>query len=117
MAHDLSFLIPEILVLLTAAGTLVFEMLRLPRTALAVAVAGLLLATALTLPLLGVDTSVFSGTFRIDTLSIWAKLILLPATVLSLLGPCRTPRQRPGGDRLQPALLHHLRRPGAVRQR
>lgn len=85
MAHDLSFLIPEILVLLTGAGTLVFEMLRLPRSALAVAVAGLLLATALTLPLLGVDTSVFSGTFRIDTLSIWAKLILLPATVLSLL--------------------------------
>lgn len=85
MAHDLSFLIPEILVLLTAAGTLVCEMLRLPRTALAVAVAGLLLATALTLPLIGVDTSVFSGTFRIDTLSIWAKLILLPATVLSLL--------------------------------
>ena len=85
MAHDLSFLIPEVLVLLTAAGTLVFEMLRLPRTALAVAIAGLLLATALTLPLLGVDTSVFSGTFRIDTLSIWAKLILLPATVLSLL--------------------------------
>ncbi len=85
MAHDLSFLIPEILVLLTAAGTLAFEMLRRPRTALAVAVAGLLLATALTLPLLGVDTSVFSGTFRIDTLSIWAKLILLPATVLSLL--------------------------------
>ncbi len=85
MAHDLSFLIPEILVLLTAAGTLVFEMLRLPRAALAVAVAGLLLATALTLPLLGVDTSVFSGTFRIDALSVWAKLILLPATVLSLL--------------------------------
>ncbi|GBE10828.1 NADH-quinone oxidoreductase subunit N [bacterium BMS3Bbin12] len=85
MAHDLSFLIPEILVLLTGAGTLVCEMLRRPRTALAVAVAGLLLATALTLPLLGVDTSVFSGTFRIDTLSIWAKLILLPATVLSLL--------------------------------
>ncbi len=85
MAHDLAFLIPEIFVLLTAAGTLVFEMLRRPRTALAVAVAGLLLATALTLPLLGVDTSVFGGTFRIDPLSIWAKLILLPATVLSLV--------------------------------
>jgi len=35
--------------------------------------------------LLGLDTIVFGGTFRIDTLSVWAKLILLPATVLSLL--------------------------------
>ena len=85
MANDLSHLIPEMVVLITAAGTLVFEMLRLPRAALAFAAGGLMLATGLTLPLLGVDTQVFGGTFRIDTLSVWAKLILLPATVLSLL--------------------------------
>ncbi len=85
MERDLAFLIPEIVVLLTAVIALVAEMLRLPRVALAVALAGLLLATGLTLPLLGTDTSVFSGTFRIDMLSIWAKLILLPATALSLL--------------------------------
>lgn len=85
MTNDLLHLIPEIVVLCTGAGALVFEMLRMPRAGLAFAVAGLLLATGLTLPLLGVDTEVFGGTFRIDTLSVWAKLILLPATVLSLL--------------------------------
>jgi len=85
MADDLALLIPEITVLLTIVFALVAEMLRLPRVALAVTLAGLLLATGLTLPLLGADTSVFSGTYRIDTLSVWAKLILLPATALSLL--------------------------------
>ncbi|MES2407517.1 MAG: NADH-quinone oxidoreductase subunit N [Pseudomonadota bacterium] len=85
MTNDLLHLIPEIVVLCTGAGALVFEMLRMPRAGLAFAVAGLLLATGLTLPLLGVDIEVFGGTFRIDTLSVWAKLILLPATALSLL--------------------------------
>ena len=85
MAHDLSLLLPEIAVLLTAVGALIAEMLRRPRVALAVAVAGLLVASALALDLLGRDTSVFGGTFRIDALSIWAKLVLLPATVLCLL--------------------------------
>ncbi len=85
MGHDLTFLIPEIIVLLTIVFTLVAEMLRLPRVALTVTLTGLLLATGMAMPLLGMDTSVFSGTYRIDTLSIWAKLILLPATALSIL--------------------------------
>jgi len=85
MARDLALLIPEIVVLLTAVSALVAEMLRLPRIALMATLAGLLLATGLTVPLLGADTQVFSGTFRIDMLSVWAKLILLPATVLSVL--------------------------------
>ncbi len=85
MARDLAFLIPEIIVLLTIVFALVAEMLRLPRIALAVTLTGLLLATGMTLPLLGEDTSIFSGTYRIDTLSVWAKLILLPATALSIL--------------------------------
>jgi len=85
MAADLALLIPEIIVLLTIVFALVAEMLRLPRIALGVTLLGLLLATGMTLPLLGVDTSIFGGTYRIDTLSTWAKLILLPATVLSIL--------------------------------
>ena len=85
MTHDLSRLYPEIVVLITAAGALVFEMLRMPRAALVCAIAGLALATGLTLPLLGLNVEVFGGTLRIDTLSLWAKLILLPATILSLL--------------------------------
>ncbi len=85
MARDLALLIPEIIVLLTIVAALVSEMLRLPRIALAITLIGLLLATVQTLPLLGTDTSIFGDTFRIDTLSIWAKLILLPATALSIL--------------------------------
>ncbi len=85
MAADLALLIPEIIVLLTIVFALVAEMLRLPRIALAVAVTGLLFAAAMTLPLLGMNGSVFEGTYRVDTLSIWAKLVLLPATALSIL--------------------------------
>jgi NADH-quinone oxidoreductase subunit N len=86
MARDLALLIPEIAVLLTAVGALIAEMLRRPRAALAVAVIGLLIATGLTLRLVGgTDTTVFGGSFRIDGLSVWAKLVLLPATVLSIL--------------------------------
>lgn len=85
MGRDLALIIPEIAVLLTAVGALIAEMLRRPRIALAVAVIGLFVATGLTLRLVGTDTTVFGGSFRIDTLSIWAKLILLPATVLTML--------------------------------
>ncbi len=82
MARDLSLLAPEIAVLLAAVGALVFEMLRLPKVALPFTVVGLLVATGLTVPLLGTETTVFMDTFRVDTLSAWAKLALLPATAL-----------------------------------
>ncbi|QIN84475.1 NADH-quinone oxidoreductase subunit N [Rubrobacter tropicus] len=85
MARDLSLLAPEIVVVLTAVGALFFEMLRLPRVALPLTIVGLLVATGLTVPLLGTETTVFSETFRIDALSEWAKLTLLPATILSVV--------------------------------
>ncbi|PHS22780.1 MAG: oxidoreductase [Robiginitomaculum sp.] len=85
MERDLAFLIPEIIVLLTVVFALIAEMVRQPRLAFVVTLAGLLLATVMTVPMLGLDTSVFSGTYRVDILSIWAKLILLPATALSIL--------------------------------
>ncbi|MEW6635201.1 MAG: NADH-quinone oxidoreductase subunit N [Actinomycetota bacterium] len=82
MARDLALLAPEIAVLLTAVGALVLEMLRLPRVALPFTVIGLLVATGLTVPLLGSETPIFMDTFRVDALSVWAKLALLPATAL-----------------------------------
>ncbi len=83
MVHDLTLLSPELLALFTAAIALACEMLRRPRLALAITVLGLLLAAGLTGPLLlGKDTSVFMGTFRVDALGIWAKLVLLPTTAL-----------------------------------
>jgi proton-translocating NADH-quinone oxidoreductase chain N len=85
MAADLSLLAPEIAVLLTAVGALLFEMLHLPKVALPFAIIGLLVATGLTVPLLGTETTVFSETFRIDALGEWAKLVLLPATILSII--------------------------------
>ncbi|WVM91333.1 proton-conducting transporter membrane subunit [Halopseudomonas pachastrellae] len=84
MARDLALLIPEIAVLLTAVGALIAEMLRRPHIALLVAVSGLIVATALTVGLIGEDTTVFGGSFRVDELSVWAKLILLPATILAI---------------------------------
>ena len=83
MARDLALLIPEIAVLLTAVGALIAEMLRRPQIALLVAVSGLIVATGLTVSLIGEDTTVFGGSFRVDDLSVWAKLILLPATILA----------------------------------
>lgn len=85
MGRDLSFLIPELTLATTAMLMLVAEMLRLPRLVLMLALAGLSAATLLTLPVLSADTTVFGGTYRIDMLSGWAKLILLPGTALSLL--------------------------------
>lgn len=85
MSRDLALLWPEIVVLLSAAGALVAEMVRRPGAALVIGVTGLLIATGLTVPLLDMDTTVFGGTLRIDALGVWAKLILLPATALSLL--------------------------------
>ncbi|MEJ7841409.1 MAG: NADH-quinone oxidoreductase subunit N [Rubrobacter sp.] len=85
MARDLALLAPEIAVVLTAVGALVFEMLRLPKVSLPFTVIGLLVAAGLAVPLLGTDTTVFSETFRVDVLSQWAKLVLLPATVLCVV--------------------------------
>ncbi len=85
MGRDLALLIPEIAVLLAAVSALIAEILRRPRASLALAMLGLFVATGLTIRLVGTDTTVFGGSFRIDALSIWAKLILLPATMLSLL--------------------------------
>lgn len=84
MLRELALLIPEILVLLAAVAALLAEMLRAPRVALALALAGLAAATVATLSLPDTQSTVFGGTFRIDALSQWAKLILLPATVLVL---------------------------------
>ncbi len=85
MGRDLSFLYPEMTLAVAAMLMLVAEMARLPRLALWLGLLGLGAATALTLPLINLDTTVFGETYRIDLLSGWAKLILLPGTALALL--------------------------------
>ncbi|MEZ4522748.1 MAG: NADH-quinone oxidoreductase subunit N [Thermomicrobiales bacterium] len=85
MSRDLGLIIPEIAIVITAVLALVAEMLRRPRLALIATVVGLLAAALLTIPLFGEDTTVFLGTYRIDDLSLWAKVIILPATALSAI--------------------------------
>ena len=85
MGRDLSFLLPELLLASVAFLMIVAEMARAARLVLVIGLAGLAAATLLTLPVLHADTTVFSGTYRIDLISGWAKLILLPGTALALL--------------------------------
>ena len=85
MARDLALLIPELALSLAVVFMLFAEMARMARLALWIGLAGLAVATLATLPLLATDTTVFGGTYRIDLLSGWAKLILLPGTAASLL--------------------------------
>lgn len=85
MSRDLSLLLPELVLMITVALMLIGEMIRLPRLVLATGLGGLALATGLAWSLLGADAQVFGGTYRIGQLAVWSKLILLPATGLSLL--------------------------------
>jgi NADH-quinone oxidoreductase subunit N len=85
MARDLALLVPEMTLMIAIVLALCAEMLRAPRLALLLMLVGLALASGLTLPVLEADTTVFGGTYRIDYLSGWAKLILLPATAFALL--------------------------------
>lgn len=82
MARDLGFLIPEIVAVITAVLALGSGMVRRPTWALVITVGGLALATALTIPMVGDDTTIFMDTYRVDDLSIWAKLIFFPTAAL-----------------------------------
>jgi len=79
---DLIPLIPAFVALGAAVLALVAEMLRRPRWALPIVVVGLLLATGLETRWLGASATIFQGSYRIDALSVWAMVILLPATAL-----------------------------------
>jgi NADH-quinone oxidoreductase subunit N len=82
---DLLLLLPQLGTVATAVLALVAEMLRRPVWGRWITMGGLLVAATLALPLIGRVDSVFSGTFRIDNLSTWAALIVLPATALVVL--------------------------------
>jgi proton-translocating NADH-quinone oxidoreductase chain N len=83
MGRDLGLLLPEIVTVLTGILALVAGMVRRPRGALPIAVGGLLAAAGMSLPLVGQETTAFMGTYRVDDLAIWAKLIFLPAAALT----------------------------------
>jgi proton-translocating NADH-quinone oxidoreductase chain N len=79
---DLLRLLPALTTVATAVLALVAQMVARPRWSLWITLGGLLAASGLAVPLLGADETVFSSTYRVDTLSTWAALVLLPATTL-----------------------------------
>ncbi len=83
MLQSIVLISPQIAVLLTAVGALVFEMLRLPKISLPFTVIGLLVATFLATQLIGAETTAFEGTYRVDDLSVWAVILLSPTTALT----------------------------------
>ena len=85
MARDLALLAPELTLLIAAALALVAEMIRRPAWSFWLALAGLLAGMGLAVPLMGSDTSVFMGTYRVDSLAVWSKLVLLPAAAMALV--------------------------------
>lgn len=85
MGRDLALLAPELTLATAAMLMIVAEMFRAARLVLTIGLVGLAAATVLTLPMPDADATVFGGTYRIDLISGWAKLILLPGTALSLL--------------------------------
>src|SRR3979411_3481318 len=76
---DLLLLLPQLGTVATAVLALVAEMLRRPVWGRWITLVGLLVAAVLALPLIGRAETVFSGTFRVDELSTWAALTVLPA--------------------------------------
>lgn len=82
MGRDLGLLLPQIALLLTAVLALVAGMLRHDRWALPITLLGSAVCVGLAVPLVDARTTVFAGTYRIDALSVWATLILVPATAL-----------------------------------
>lgn len=82
MGRDLGLILPEIVLVLTGVIVLMVGMLRRHALAMPLTVIGNLLAMAMTLPFIGEETFVFQGTYRVDDVSIWAKLVLLPTTAL-----------------------------------
>ena len=79
---DLLLLLPALGGVVTGVLALVAAMFERPRWAFWITVLGQLVAGALAIPLLGRQETVFLGTYRIDALSTWAALVLLPATAL-----------------------------------
>jgi NADH-quinone oxidoreductase subunit N len=85
MQKDLLLILPQIIVLLSAVGGLIFEMFRKPRGSLWVITAGMIAAVALSISRIGLTDTAFSETFRIDALNHWAVIILGIGNILFML--------------------------------
>jgi len=82
MTKDLLLILPQIVILLTAIGSLVAEMMGKPRGSLWTLIVGMTAATGVAVSKLGTVTTAFSNTFRVDYLSLWAVIILSVSIIL-----------------------------------
>lgn len=85
MGKDILLILPQIIVLLTAAIALIFTMLHKHTGSFRTVIVGMLAATAVTLTRMHQTATAFSETFRIDSLSRWAVVILCPSIILICL--------------------------------
>ncbi|WP_373056666.1 NADH-quinone oxidoreductase subunit N [Zunongwangia sp. H14] len=85
MIKDLISILPQIIVLLTAMASLVFEMRHKATGSLVTLIIGLAGSAGLAITQLGTVKTAFSETFRIDDLSLWAVIILCGTGILSAL--------------------------------
>lgn len=85
MGKDILLILPQIIVLVSAATSLVYTMLFKHKGSMWAVIAGMLAATVVTIARLGNDSTAFSQTFRIDAISQWATIILCPSVVLICL--------------------------------
>jgi NADH-quinone oxidoreductase subunit N len=88
MTSDLLLILPQIIVLLTGIGSLIAEMAGSPRSSLWILIVGMGAATGDALFKLGLHTTAFSKTFRVDDLSLWAVIILCITILLVGLMAC-----------------------------
>ncbi len=85
MQRDLFHILPQLIVLLSAVGGLILEMLRKPKATLWLISAGMAAALAVSVSRTGMVTTAFSETFRVDALNHWAVIILGSGNILFML--------------------------------
>lgn len=87
--------LPQLALLATAVLSLVAEMQHKARIALGITLTGYAVAMISAVTLLGRDTAIFMETYRVNSISLWATLIFIPATAACAL----LWRERWKGDR------------------
>lgn len=85
IAEYLQLFLPQLILAVTIVLVLVSEMLHRAKAAFGVTLTGYTAATASAIALLGADSTIFMGTYRVNDLSIWANIILIPATAACVL--------------------------------
>lgn len=85
IAHYLFLLLPQLILAITGVLCLVAEMFHRPKLGLWTALGGYAAAAGVAVGFLGTNEPIFMGTYAVNNLSLWANIILIPATAACLL--------------------------------